>query len=548
MTDQAATPSQPRRLPPGAADRAIAAALTDPRLIEAALALRENRIPDAERLLRAHLKVDPVDVAAIRMLAEVAARIGRFRDSETLLRRALELDPEFGAARANLATVLYRMNRSEEAIAELDALTGEDPHNPAHANLKAAALGKIGEFEEAIALYEEVLRAEPRQPRVWMSYGHMLKTLGRTDDGVVAYRKAIEIAPQFGEAWWSLANLKVVRFDEADVAAMQRQLARTDLLDDDRLHLEFALGKAFEDRREAEIAFGHYARGNAVRRRALPYDAAETTAAVDAACAIFTAEFFAARAGWGCPAPDPIFIVGMPRAGSTLLEQILSSHSQVEGTTELPDIPALARRAPDYPADLATWSADRCQTLGEAFLERARVQRKTDRPFFIDKLPNNWLHVGFIRLILPNAKIIDARRHPLSCCFSNFKQHFARGQAFTYGLKDLGKYYADYVRLMAHFDAALPGAVHRVIYERMVEDTETQIRALLAACELPFEEACLRFYETDRAIRTPSSEQVRRPIFREGAENWQAFEPYLGPLAAALGDVLAAYPDAPVAQ
>ncbi|MBU6371252.1 MAG: sulfotransferase [Alphaproteobacteria bacterium] len=543
MTDPAAPPAPPRRLPPGAAERAIAAALTDPRLIDAALALRENRIPDAERLLRAHLKVDPIDVAAIRMLAEVAARIGRFRDSETLLRRALELDPEFGAARANLATVLYRMNRSEEAISELDFLIGEDPDNPGHANLKAAALGKIGEFEEAIALYEEVLRAEPRQPRVWMSYGHMLKTLGRTDAGVTAYRKAIEIAPQFGEAWWSLANLKVVRFDDADVAAMQAQLARTDLTDDDRLHLEFALGKAFEDRKAPEAAFGHYARGNAVRRRALPYDPAETTAAVDAAKAVFTPEFFAARAGSGCPAPDPIFIVGMPRAGSTLLEQILSSHSQVEGTTELPDIPALTRRAPDYPADVTTWTEDRCRSVGEAYLERARVQRKTDRPFFIDKLPNNWLHVGFIKLVLPNAKIIDARRHPLSCCFSNFKQHFARGQAFTYGLEDLGKYYADYVRLMAHFDTALPGAVHRVIYERMVEDTETQIRALIAACGLPFEEACLRYYETDRAIRTPSSEQVRRPIFREGAENWQAFEPWLGPLAAALGPVLENYPD-----
>ena len=544
MSDEAA-PQIPPRLPPGAADRAIAAALRDPLLIEAALALGDNRIPDAERLLRTHLKARPLDVAAIRMLAEVAARIGRFRDSETLLRRALELDPEFGAARANLATVLYRMNRSEEAIAELDHLIGDDPHNPTHANLKAAALGKLGEFEEAIALYEEVLRVAPRQPRVWTSYGHMLKTLGRTDAGIAAYRKAIEIAPGLGEAWWSLANLKLYRFDDAEVAAMQAALARGGLSDDDRLQLEFSLGKAFEDRADAAAAFAHYDTGNLVRRRSLPYDPAQTTELVDACRDLFTADFLAERADWGCPAPDPIFVVGMPRAGSTLIEQILSSHSTVEGTTELPDIPALSQRCTPYPAGLATWTPERFRAVGEAYLERARAQRKTDRPFFIDKLPNNWVHVGFIRLILPNAKIVDARRHPLGCCFSNFKQHFARGQAFAYGLDDLGRYYSDYVRLMAHFDAAAPGAAHRVIYERMVEDSETEIRALLAACGLPFEEACLRFYETDRAIRTPSSEQVRRPIFREGAEGWLAFERFLDPLKRALGPVLDAYPDAP---
>ena len=535
----------PKRLPPGAADRAIAAALADPRLIGAALALGDNRIPDAERLLRAHLKDDPLDLAAIRMLAEVEARIGRFRDSETLLRRALELDPEFGAARANLATVLYRMNRSDEAIAELDFLIGDDPHNPAHANLKAAALGKLGAFEEAIALYEEVLRAAPRQPRVWTSYGHMLKTLGRTEEGVAAYRKAIEIAPTLGDAWWSLANLKVYRFSDADIGAMEAALVRTDLSDDDRLHLEFALGKAFEDRKDAAAAFAHYAEGNIVRRRSLPYDAEQTRRSVDEACALFTREFLAERADWGCPSPDPIFVVGMPRAGSTLIEQILSSHSAVEGTTELPDIPALAQRMSAYPTALAAWTPDRFRTAGETYLERARAQRKTDRPFFIDKLPNNWAHVCFIRLILPKARIIDARRHPLGCCFSNFKQHFARGQAFTYGLEDVGQYYSAYVLFMAHVDRVLPGFVHRVIYERMVDETETEIRALVAACGLPFEEACLRYWETERAVRTPSSEQVRRPIFREGAEGWQAFEPFLDPLKRALGPVLDHYPDAP---
>lgn len=540
-------PDAPRRLPHGAAERAIDAALRDPRLIAAAMALRENRIPDAEALLRAHLKVDPIDVAAMRMLAEVAARIGRFKDSETLLRRALELDPDFAAARANLATVLYRQNRPVEAVAELDALLEEDPENPAHFNLKAAALGRMGEFDEAIALYEEVLKSAPRQPRIWMSYGHMLKTLGRVEQGVAAYRRATELEPTFGEAWWSLANLKVHAFNDSDCAAMRSALDHPGLTDADRLHLEFALGKAMEDRKDYAAAFGRYQTGNAVRRRTLNYSAATTTDLVDRASATFTPDFFAARAGVGDPSPDPIFVVGMPRAGSTLIEQILSSHSAVEGTTELPDIPALTGRIADYPRGLEAVEPERFARIGAAYLERARIQRKSDRPFFIDKLPNNWLHVGFIRLILPNARIIDARRHPLGCCFSNYKQHFARGQAFSYDLEDLARYYADYVRLMAHHDRALPGFVHRVVYERMVEDTEAEIRALLAFCGLPFEETCLRFFETERAIRTPSSEQVRRPIFREGAEGWRSFEPYLGSLTAALGDVLTAYPDVPKA-
>jgi len=525
----------------------MAAAMRDPRLVEAALALTENRIPEAELLLREHLKVDPIDVAAIRLFAEVAARIGRYRDSETLLRRALELDPEFAAARANLATVLYRQNRAVEAIGELDALIEEDPDNPAHFNLKAAALGRMGEFEEAIALYEEVLKTVPRQPRVWMSYGHMLKTLGRVEDGIAAYRRATGLEPGFGEAWWSLANLKVFAFTGADCATMQTALSRADLNDADRLHLEFALGKATEDRKDFAAAFAHYEAGNAVRRKSLNYDAATTTEMADRASATFTSSFFSARGGVGCAAPDPIFIVGMPRAGSTLVEQILSSHSAVEGTTELPDIPALVGRIPDYPGGLSDVGPERLARLGEAYLERARLQRKTDRPFFIDKLPNNWLHVGFIRLILPNARIVDARRHPMGCCFSNYKQHFARGQPFTYSLEDLARYYADYVRLMAHYDRALPGLVHRVFYERMIDDTEAEIRALLAFCGLPFEPACLRFFETERAIRTPSSEQVRRPIFQEGAEGWRPFEPFLQPLASALGEVLTRYPAIPAA-
>ncbi|MEQ1541815.1 MAG: sulfotransferase [Novosphingobium sp.] len=516
-----------------------------PRLIEAALAMNDNDLPRAEPLLRAHLKEDPFDVAAIRMFAELAGRIGRNKDAENLLRRALELSPAFTAARANLALVLYRQNRPDEAIDELNRVIAEEPDNPGHSNLKAAAFGRIGEFDDAIALYDKVLSQAPNQPRVWMSYGHMLKTVGRLDDGIAAYRRALAIMPALGEAWWSLANLKTVRFDDADIAAMEGALARGDIADDDRFHLDFALGKALEDRGQTEPAFAHYAAANDLRRAQLSHSAEETTRFVDRLIAIATPEFFAERAGQGCDAPDPIFILGMPRAGSTLVEQILSSHSLIEGTSELPDIPALARRDPAYPDGLPALTGEQLARQGEEFLRRTRIQRKTDRPFFIDKLPNNWAHVAFIRLILPKARIIDARRHPLGCCFSNFKQHFARGQAFSYSLSDMGRYYADYVRLMAHIDAVQPGAVHRVIYERLVDDTEAEVRALLAYCGVPFEDACLAFHKTERAVRTPSSEQVRQPIFRDGTEAWKPFSAFLDPLREALGPVLEYYPDAP---
>lgn len=527
------------------ASRTVTAPQHDPRLVRAAMAMNANVLHEAEPLLRALLKENPFDVRAIRLFAELAGRIGRYTDAENLLRRAIELAPDFTPARANLALVLYRTDRVPEALEELAQVTAEDPENPGIANLQAAAFGRIGEFDEALALYARVLKDAPNQPKVWMSYGHLLKTVGRLDDGIAAYRRALAIQPGLGEVWWSLANLKTVRFSDEDMAAMRAALGREQVAPEDRWHLDFALGKAHEDRGEPETAFAHYAAGNALRKKRLPYKAEDTTAAVDAMIALATPELFARYADAGCPAPDPIFVLGMPRAGSTLVEQILSSHSQVEGTTELADIGLLARTLDAYPASLAAIDPARLRELGEQYLERTRVQRHTGRPLFIDKLPNNWLNVPFIRLILPNAKIIDARRHPLSCCFSNFKQHFARGQGFTYSLEDMGAYYRDYVRLMAHVDQAAPGTVHRVIYERMVDDTEREVRALLDFCGLPFEPACLAFYETERAVRTPSSEQVRRPIYREGTESWKPFEPWLDPLKAALGDVLPAYPAVP---
>ena len=526
----------------------------DPKLMSAALALAENRIPDAEHELREHLKRHPTDVAAIRMLAEVAARIGRLGDAEILLARCVQLAPSFTAARQNYAMVLHRQNKPVQAMEEVDRLLADEPGNPGMRNLKAAILGRTGDFDDSIALYKAVLADYPRQPKVWMSLGHALKTAGKTAPSIEAYRRCIELAPQFGEVWWSLANLKTFRFTAAEIALMRAQLERSDLTNDDRFHFHFSLGKALEDNGEYAESFDFYSKGNALRRKLISYDAADNEAHVTRSRKIFTREFFAERAGWGFDAPDPIFVVGLPRSGSTLIEQILASHSLVEGTQELPDITMIARvvgnrttrpEGSAYPRALEKFSAEELRALGEKYLSQTRIQRKTAAPFFIDKMPNNFAHVGLIHLILPNAKIVDARRHPMGCCFSCFKQHFARGQNFTYELGEIGRYYRNYVELMAHFDAVLPGRVHRVFYENMVEDTEGEVRRLLAFCGLPFEESVLRFHENQRAVRTASSEQVRQPIFREGVDQWRHYEPYLAPLSDALGPVLASYPTPP---
>lgn len=539
------------------ADAAYAAGLKvsshNPRLVEAAGALAAGKLAVAEPILRAFLMAYPTDVAAIRMLAELAGRLGRYADAEALLTRAVELSPSFDAARHNLALMLYRQNKAADALPHLERLGAGDPANPMIRNLHAAALGQVGEYERAVAIWEELLANYPNQPKAWMSYGHALKTLGRAGDAVAAYARAVASQPGLGEAWWSLANMKTYRFGPDEIAAMEAQLGG-EIDAEDRLHFEFALGKAAEDGRDHAAAFDRYARGNALGREANGYDADATTASVDRAVALFTSAFFAARAGGGDPVPDPIFVVGLPRAGSTLVEQILASHSQVEGTMELPEMVAIARRIGGrnkpgeisrYPEALGYLTPGERTALGAEYLASTRIYRKTARPFFIDKMPNNWAHVGLIHLILPNAKIVDARRHPMANGFSAWKQHFARGQGFTYDLTDLGRYWRDYARAMGGIDRALPGRVHRVIYERMVTDTKAEVRALLAYCGLPFEPACLTPHKTERAVRTPSAEQVRRPIHAQAVDEWQHYAAMLQPLSAALGDALDAYPDVP---
>jgi len=534
--------------------RHIKASTRDPRLMSAAVALCENRIPEAEASLRQHLKVNPTDTAALRMLAEVAARLRRYRDAETLLSRCLELAPDFPGARQNYAVILHRLARSAEALPHVEKLLAAEPHNPGYRTLQAAVLTGLGQYEQAIEIYADILAQHPERVAIWLSYGHALKTAGRQADGIRAYRRAIELNPRSGEAYWSLANLKTFRFTPQELECMREQLARADLSVEDRYHFHFALGKACEDIKDFSSSATHYLQANSLRRAELDYDAAQNRAHVQRSRAIFTKEFFAARAAWGAARPDPVFIVGLPRAGSTLLEQILASHSQVEGTMELPDVTMIARSlgemrskgtAPLYLQVLQTLEPAALRELGERYLAGTRVHRKRGTPLFIDKMPNNFAHIGLIHLMLPNAKIIDARRHPLGCCLSGFKQHFARGQHFTYDLAEIGAYYRDYVELMAHFDAVLPGRIHRVLYERMIEDTEGEVRRLLEYCGLEFEPACLQFHENERAVRTASSEQVRTPIFRDALEQWRNYEAWLTPLKAALGPVLTEYPGIP---
>jgi tetratricopeptide (TPR) repeat protein len=519
----------------------IRAAIRDPALLTAAAALCDGRLDVAEHLLRDHLKQNPTDVAAIRMLAEAGTRLGRYADAEKLLSRCLDLAPSFVGARHNYAIVLFRQHKAAEAIPHIEQLLRHDPSDISYRNLLAACLAVIGDYHRAIEIFDAVLRQHPNQPKIWMSYGHALKTAGRQSDSVAAYRKSIALNPSLGEAYWSLGNLKTVPFAEDDIVAIRAQLMRDGLSVEDRFHLHYALGRGLEQARDFAGSFAHYEEGARLRRSQISYDADKTTAQMQGARTFFSPSLFAEREGQGCQSAAPIFIVGLPRSGSTLIEQILSSHSAVEGTMELPEIAALSREvsaSAAYPEVLAELDGPSLTALGERFIERSRLYRKLDKPIFIDKMPNNFAHIGFIHLILPNAKIIDARRHPMATCFSAFKQHFARGQNFSYDLEELGRYYRDYVALMDHFDTIQPGLVHRVQYENLVADTEAEIGRLLEYCNLPFEPGCLNFHENRRAVRTASSEQVRQPIFTDAVDHWHHYEPWLGPLKRALGDVV----------
>ncbi|HEX6783953.1 MAG TPA: sulfotransferase [Sphingomicrobium sp.] len=519
-------------------------------LMRASDALAAGDLETAEKILRERLIQRPTDVNALILMARLLRDLAYYDACEQLLRLALEFQPQFNGGRLDLASELQRQNRPLEAIAELDRILEREPANRAAQSIKAQALSRGARYNESIALYEKLLQEAPRDATLWSNYGHVLKTVGRSEEGRRAMRTAIEIAPASGSAWWNLSNLKVADFSDEDLRQMEAAVRDPDVSVENRFHLHFALGKALEDAGEFEPAFRHYEAGNALRRQSLDYDPADVTTEVDELCAMFDGQFFREREGWGDPSSEPVFVLGMPRAGSTLVEQILASHSAIEGTMELLNLSAVARDAGraerNFLELLASFPAEQFAAMGAQYLDETKSFRIEGKPRFIDKMPNNWLMAPLIHLMLPNAKIIDARRHPMACGFSNFKQHFVFGQAFSYDLEWFGRYYGDYVRLMEHMDRMLPGRVHRVIHEELVREPEQEIRSLLDYLELPFEEACLRFHETKRAVKTPSSEQVRRPMNLAGLDHWRNFEQWLGPLRRALGDVVDSYPDAPL--
>ncbi len=506
--------------------------------------ISQGKLLKAENLCRKFLRKVPHHVEAMRLLADIGLRFGVLADAEFLLESAHQFDPSNARVHIDYIQALRKRQNFAKALEQARALLETSPENPQFQSICAIECMQTGNYEQALSLFDRVLERIPGDPVTLTSRGHALKTRGQYDEAVASYRAALASQPRHGEAWYSLSNLKVYSFSGRELKRMRAQVDSDALPHSDRVHLSFALGKAYEDREDFETSFRFYAQGNNAKKAASAYDADQMTGELRAQQQVCTAAMLSRGAEAGHPAGDPVFVVGLPRAGSTLLEQILSSHSKVDGTLELPNVLSLSQQLrrrgrsgnePNYPEILATLSDKELRQFGQQYIDDTRIHRQ-GAPFFVDKMPNNFRHIGLICLMLPNAKIIDARRHPMACGFSGYKQLFAEGQQFTYDLADLGQYYRDYVKLMDHWDAALPGKVLRVQYEDVVGDLETQVRRILDYCGLEFEPGCLSFYRTDRAVRTPSSEQVRQPIFKSGLDYWRNYEPWLDPLKAALGE------------
>jgi len=519
-----------------------------PQLLSVASLIQEGKMYKAEQLCRHFLQTQGHHVEGMRFLAQIGMTFNVHDEAEFLLESAVVLDPDNVGAHFDYVGTLQKRQKFAEALEQARLLREKEPENPQLDMLYANQNLAVGNFDEALRIYRQRAEEMPNNPGVHLTLGHALKTTGLQKDAIEAYTQAYRIKPDFGDAYWSLANLKTYRFDPEQITSMREREAAPQTQLADRYHLCFALGKALEDSGQYEDAFTYYERGNRLKREEVGYDWRRITAEIDRQIAHCSPALFADKAGAGHRAADPIFILGLPRAGSTLLEQILASHSQVEGTMELPNVLALAHKLggrrrideePEYPANLAELSHEELTEFGEGYIRDTMIHRKLGTPYFIDKMPNNFRHIGLIHMILPNAKIIDARRSAMGCCFSGFKQLFAEGQEFTYGLEEVGHYYRDYVALMDHWDRVLPGKILRVQYEDVVNDLETQVRRLLDFCGLDFEEGCINFHQTERAVRTASSEQVRQPIFKSGVDQWENFSPYLDPLRAILGPELA---------
>jgi len=520
-----------------------------PEVVLATSLFSDGELATAENIVRAYLLRHGNHIEAMRLLAKIGIARDVLHDAELLLEAVLTLAPDYRAARHDYALVLVERHKYQQAREELEALLKVDPENRQYRTLYATACVGLGEHHKAIPLYRELLAGAAREPDLHLSVAHSLKAIGRRSEAIEAYRAAAAARPNFGDAYWSLANLKTYRFTDEEIERMRAEEGASGISLIDSYHLCFALGKAYEDRGEYADSWRYYERGNALKRsesRYRPEILENNTRLQIETC---TREFFAARSAVGARESDPIFILGLPRSGSTLLDQILASHSKVDGTQELSDIQRfvleLQGRDPDldhprYPRVLKELQPEDFMRFGQKYLRDTRIFR-TDKPYFVDKMPNNFRHIGLIHLILPHARIIDARREPMACCFSNLKQLFANGQEFTYSIPDIARYYRTYLELMQHWDEVLPGKVLRIWHEDVVDDLEGNVRRMLDFCGLEFEPACVEFYKTERSVRTASSEQVRQPIFREGLDQWKHYEPWLGPLKEALGDALIRY-------
>ena len=512
--------------------------------------IQENKLYRAEKLCRAFLRQHPHHTEAMRLLAMLGMKLFVYDDAEFLLESCVELEPDYWLARVDYVTILHKRQKYEQALEQATILRNMYPSNRVFDQVYANQNVAVGNFDTALEIYDQLIKAQPGFEQTYLFRGHALKTVGRVEEGIESYRAAYRARNDFGDAYWSLANLKTYRFGEHELSQMRSQVEKAETGVVDRFHLCFALGKACEDQGEFAESFAYYERGNQLRKEGLRYDPDRLEAAMKRQAETCTEALFESKAGMGGHYQDPIFVVGLPRAGSTLLEQILASHSQIDGTMELPNIIALAHRLngrrliteeAKYPKILVELSAEQLRKFADAYIKGTEFHRK-GAPHFVDKMPNNFMHIGLIYLIFPNARVIDARRHPMACCFSGFKQLFADGQEFTYGIEDIARYYKSYVELMAHWDKVLPGKVLRVHYEHVVRDAGSEVRRMLDFLGLPFEDACLNFHQTDRSIRTPSSEQVRQPIYTGALEQWRNFEPFLDVLKTKLATEIENYP------